>query len=306
MPEAGMASWLPYRCFIGTCVPQVCQPANPENGQGGFASSLPPLTRSRTRLNGGSAVTRANSEQPQAPDNSGPENGPTNQKLVTPLGGHTPSTEDSEMPSFGGLRFVQLTEEEGEKVWERVFAPPVTAFIPPDETDPKTHEPELTRNQLRNLTISFLDQLIASPPPATPESNMPSPDRLPDNSVLETDATETTQSPSAATKPPDPASPSARPVPPGLVRCPVCNEYRGTIDIDDQSPHSRRDGDVLSVLCICDGVLCPRCKINRFHRPISNVWTERAGLGHIPYLRAGFPCDECRAKEHPESTAKRP
>ena len=44
------ASRPPYRCFIGTCAPQVSLPAIPENGQGGFfVSSLPPLTLSQTR-----------------------------------------------------------------------------------------------------------------------------------------------------------------------------------------------------------------------------------------------------------------
>ena len=184
-------------------------------------------------------MTRANSEQPPKPDNSRPENGSTDETPVTPVAGHTPSTENSEVPSLGGLRFVQLTKEEGEEVWEGVFAPHVSAFIPPDETDPKSPEPELTRDQLRSLTISFLDQLIASPPRATPESNMPSPDRLTVNRALVADATET-QRPHVATNLPGAATPSVRPVPPGLVRCPVCNEYRGTSLIDDQSPHSRK------------------------------------------------------------------
>ena len=86
-------------------------------------------------------MTHENSEQPERPDNSRrPEIGPTDETPVTPVGGQTPSTENSEMPALGGLRFVKLTEEEGEEVWERVFAPRVTAFIPPDETDPKMPE----------------------------------------------------------------------------------------------------------------------------------------------------------------------
>lgn len=242
-------------------------------------------------------MTRANSEQPPKPDNSRPENGSTDETPVTPVAGHTPSTENSEVPSLGGLRFVQLTKEEGEEVWEGVFAPHVSAFIPPDETDPKSPEPELTRDQLRSLTISFLDQLIASPPRATPESNMPSPDRLTVNRALVADATET-QRPHVATNLPGAATPSVRPVPPGLVRCPVCNEYRGTSLIEDQSPHSRKKGDAVTVLCICDGIPCSKCGKERIHRPISNYWSEASGtILHCSYFSAQMPCAKCRAKK---------
>jgi hypothetical protein len=57
------------------------------------------------------------------------------------------------------------------------------------------------------------------------------------------------------------------------------------------------------VQCICDGILCRRCKINRIHRPISNVWDERGGFGHIPYFAAMASCNECRAKQEAEEAA---
>jgi len=114
-----------------------------------------------------------------------------------------------------------------------------------------------------------------------------------------------TTSPSAATKLSGTATPPLLPVPSGLARCPVCNEYRGTIDLDDQSVHSRCKGDFLTVQCICDGIPCPCCKINRIHRPISNIWTERGGFGHIPYFAAFGSCNDCRAKREAEdATAK--
>jgi hypothetical protein len=100
-------------------------------------------------------------------------------------------------------------------------------------------------------------------------------------------------------------TPTVQPVPPGLFRCPVCNEYRGFIDIDDLSVHSRCKGDFLTVQCICDGILCPRCKINRIHRPISNVWSERGGFGHVPYFAAMGYCNECRAKREAEAAASK-
>lgn len=92
------------------------------------------------------------------------------------------------------------------------------------------------------------------------------------------------------------------PVPEGLARCPVCNEFRGAMALRElPDPHGLYEEEnpetPLSVQCICDGVLCPRCKVNRFHRPISNVWSERGGFGHIPYFRSWFPCDECYRKQ---------
>jgi hypothetical protein len=114
-----------------------------------------------------------------------------------------------------------------------------------------------------------------------------------------------TTSPSAATKLSGTATPPLLPVPSGLARCPVCNEYRGTIDLDDESPHSRRPGDFTTVQCICDGIICPCCNINRIHRPISNVWDERGGFGHIPYFAAMGPCNECRDKREAEDADRK-
>lgn len=136
---------------------------------------------------------------------------------------------------------------------------------------------------------------------------------IPFNPPEEGDSTQTEPKPSStsvspflnATNPPNPATPSALPVPPGLSRCPVCNEYRGTLGIDDESPHSRGKGDFLSVQCICDGILCRCCKVNRIHRPISNVWTERGGFGHVPYFAAWGSCKECRAKKEAEEAERK-
>jgi hypothetical protein len=127
-----------------------------------------------------------------------------------------------------------------------------------------------------------------------------------DSTQSESNPSSTSVSPSLnATNPSNPATPSALPVPPGLSRCPVCNEYRGTIGIDDQSIYSERKGDFLTVQCICDGILCRRCKNNRIHRPISNVWDERGGFGHIPYFAAMASCNECRAKKEAEEADRK-
>ena len=98
------------------------------------------------------------------------------------------------------------------------------------------------------------------------------------------------------------------PVPEGLTRCPVCDEYRGTMRLGelsdpfglyrDENPDTR-----LVVQCICDGIPCYCCKKNRVHRPISNVWGPRGGFGHIPYFAAQIPCNECREKKKAEEAA---
>jgi hypothetical protein len=85
------------------------------------------------------------------------------------------------------------------------------------------------------------------------------------------------------------ATPILEPIPRGLFRCRVCNEYRGIIDRDGRCGPTVR--------CICDGFPCPQCKINRIRRPISNSWSPREGLGYTPFLAAWSRCDECRAKK---------
>lgn len=97
---------------------------------------------------------------------------------------------------------------------------------------------------------------------------------------------------------PIPATPSSENIPRGLARCPVCNEYRGAVLNDDLSPSSRREEAVVAVLCICDGIPCPKCGKERIHRPISNYWNEATGtILHCPYFSAQIPCSTCRAKQ---------
>ena len=45
-------------------------------------------------------------------------------------------------------------------------------------------------------------------------------------------------------------------VPRGLVRCPVCHEYRGAVRNDDVPSASQREEAIVAVLCICDGTPC--------------------------------------------------
>lgn len=107
-----------------------------------------------------------------------------------------------------------------------------------------------------------------------------------------------------------PADAPLLPVPEGLSRCPICNEYRGVMALKDipnldPSYQSENPDTPLRVQCICDGVLCPCCKTNRFHRPTTNVWAERGGFMHVPEWRASFPCDECNAEREARAAADR-
>jgi tetratricopeptide (TPR) repeat protein len=97
------------------------------------------------------------------------------------------------------------------------------------------------------------------------------------------------------------------PVPNGLTRCPACGEYRGLMALKDTqgfNPNSGYSPDTpLRIQCICDGVRCPRCKTNRYHRPATNLWDERAGFQRVPEWRGLFACDGCDA-EREERTAE--
>jgi hypothetical protein len=64
-PGVGAASRPLHRCFLGDCVLQAGLPAIPENGQGGFVSSLPPLTFSRTWLKRRTRMTHSSLKQPK-------------------------------------------------------------------------------------------------------------------------------------------------------------------------------------------------------------------------------------------------
>lgn len=105
-------------------------------------------------------------------------------------------------------------------------------------------------------------------------------------------------------------------IPLGLEQCPVCGEYRGTVsgrDLNwnleglDESDELDRIviemrledmGSEFTVTCLCDGIPCPRCHVNKIHRPISNSYDpETNEIGHWAYFTAMMPCPACRAKE---------
>jgi hypothetical protein len=89
-------------------------------------------------------------------------------------------------------------------------------------------------------------------------------------------------------------------IPQGLVKCPVCGEYRGNVRAGDLNwglsvgidPEKR-----IGVSCLCTGILCGRCGKNKIHRPCSNSYEEDGNcIGHWPYFSGMMPCAECRRK----------
>jgi len=54
---------------------------------------------------------------------------------------------------------------------------------------------------------------------------------------------------------------------------------------------------IVTLSCLCWGILCGRCKKNRVYRPISNTYNPESNrLEHVPWFGGMMPCDECRNK----------
>jgi len=75
----------------------------------------------------------------------------------------------------------------------------------------------------------------------------------------------------------------------GLYKCGQCGGYKGKV-ID-------KDEECLTVSCLCDGILCPKCKKNKIHRPISNLYdSDTNTISHAPYFTGVMGCYECKEK----------
>ena len=93
-------------------------------------------------------------------------------------------------------------------------------------------------------------------------------------------------------------------VPKGLCKCEKCGEYRGSVmekDLNwDGSFHKEakeESEEYLTVSCLCDGILCQKCKKNKIHRPISNSYNEKENdILHHPYFTGMIGCSECKEK----------
>jgi hypothetical protein len=74
-----------------------------------------------------------------------------------------------------------------------------------------------------------------------------------------------------------------------LHKCEVCGEYKGRLKKSDK---------YLTVYCLCDGILCCKCKRNKIHRPISNYYDEANNkIWHSPWFSYMKFCDECKNKK---------
>lgn len=94
-------------------------------------------------------------------------------------------------------------------------------------------------------------------------------------------------------------------IPQGLVKCPVCGEYNGSVlqrDLNQLRHASNDDTKILTVRCLCSGIICPKCKKNRIHRPTSNSYDpETNEVWHNPWFMGMVGCRQCRRKIEAES-----
>lgn len=90
--------------------------------------------------------------------------------------------------------------------------------------------------------------------------------------------------------------------PEGLYKCKKCGEYKGSVMEKDlnwngsfHKTEAEKSEEYLTASCLCDGILCPICKKNKIHRPISNSYDEKDNdILHHPYFTGMMGCDECR------------
>jgi len=93
-------------------------------------------------------------------------------------------------------------------------------------------------------------------------------------------------------------------VPKGLHKCEQCGEYKGEVMEKDlnwegsfHKERAEKSEEYLGVSCLCDGILCSKCKKNKIHRPISNSYDPESNtIGHWPSFSGMRPCDECKEK----------
>jgi len=127
----------------------------------------------------------------------------------------TPTTENAETVTLGGLTFRRIPNEEGEAFFAKAFAETFghrlnsSAESQPGELLGEQDETEAESELEQPVVVALFEPRASSLAPA-PQPELAQP---------------------AATKTPDLDTRPILPVPPGLSRCPVCNQYRGTIGI---------------------------------------------------------------------------
>ncbi len=94
-------------------------------------------------------------------------------------------------------------------------------------------------------------------------------------------------------------------IPEGLYKCEKCGEYKGRVkekDLNWEDTYFKEDAEkseeCLGVTCLCEGILCPKCKKNKIHRPISNSYDKETNtIWHSPWFSGMKVCDECRERK---------
>lgn len=93
-------------------------------------------------------------------------------------------------------------------------------------------------------------------------------------------------------------------VPEELHKCEKCGEYKGKVKKKDlnwdnsfNKEEAEKSEEYLTVSCLCDGILCPKCKKSKIHKPISNSYDEESNtIEHWPWFTGMRPCNECGEK----------
>ena len=97
-------------------------------------------------------------------------------------------------------------------------------------------------------------------------------------------------------------------IPKGLYKCEQCCEYKGKVMEKDlnwdgtfNKAEAEKSKEYLGVSCLCDGILCHKCKKNKIHRPTSNsYYADTNTIGHHPYFSGMKSCGECRVGASPK------
>jgi len=87
-----------------------------------------------------------------------------------------------------------------------------------------------------------------------------------------------------------------------MVKCEICGEYKGEIKEKDLNwedtffkEEAEKSDKYLTASCLCEGVLCLKCRKNKIHRPISNSYDPESNrIEHWPSFSGMVPCDECK------------
>lgn len=92
-----------------------------------------------------------------------------------------------------------------------------------------------------------------------------------------------------------------RAIPDGLAQCADCGEFRGEVrlrELSNQLSPADDPEEIIRITCLCQGIPCPKCKVQKIHRPISNSYDpETNTFSHWPYFSGMMPCALCRREQ---------